>query len=1041
MSDLRSVLEASGVHQISRDAEQASIVQRVAPSDGSNRMRRSLARAADVLETRALSLTGKEQSTLFSQAFACWRDVADSGVAEVLLLEDGYLDRNLALAFHLGVTGVLAERPSEAEHALAQTLPSASVLRARLAADSPQGWRDLLPRDVAVAVTLLIRKNDGWADVQLALELMDGLRAKQTQWEERYLDGGDTAYADRRVMELVACYHLAQLVTTTGTYLQSGKGGRGRVVAELERHRDRAIEAAEQIHDGVISRLARMTSAVAVVMVSGSVWAQLGGVGAKVEEFALQLASAQATKPLFELWPSQKQALQQNLLDPYARAVVVEMPTSAGKTLLAKLSIVQTLALNPRSTIAYVVPTRVLVNQVVDELRRDLRGLGYTVEQATPAIQIDPTEGALLETPPSVLVTTPEKLDLLVRDSHPSVANLSQVVVDEAHNISDGVRGAKLELLLATIRRDRANVRFLLLSPFLPGSDMLADWLGDDERATPIRVEWRPNQRVVASIDVEKVKNLDYNVFLETAQAADNSNLPSGFRMQLSNEGSRPGSLKELTAIATSALRHRDGVTLILCRGKSTAMNRAEELSSSMPLIPGSAFRAAVIAHVRDELGPSNPLEPLLIRGVAYHHAGMSHETRRLVEQLVNRGEVRIVCGTTTLSQGVNFPINNVIIESRQKGRGGEMTFADFWNTAGRAGRGRLSDLGVVAYPVVNDQQRDSWEEFFRQEAAEVASQLAGLVDNVDTIAENFDLRTLWTHETLSPFLQYLAHAMKVSGANNAAQDVEDLLRNSLVYRQAVSKDQALGAQLAKLCRAYLQRVGPNPGLVALADGTGFSTITVDVLRRRATRDSNIQDHASWEPNELFGRDLSVLTDRVDMLGSLPELDIGNDDLNGPFNPARIAHILRDWVSGTTMEDMVAKYGDKSQLPYARSAKFASYLYSTLASNASWGMGALQRVAWAGTDAAEGEIGAYVPSMVFYGVNTREAIWMRMVGLPREAARRAASAWSASGRSTPKSYNELREFVGGLTTNDWDRYSGGSNVTGEQMKLLWDEFA
>ncbi|WP_218681971.1 DEAD/DEAH box helicase [Microbacterium sp. BF1] len=1039
MSDLRSVLEASGVHQISRDAEQASIIQRVMPSGGANLMRRSLARAADVLETRALSLTGREQTNLFSQAFACWRDVADAGVAEVLLLEDGYLDRNLALAFHLGVTGVLAERPSEAEHALAQVLPSASEMRSGLTADSPRDWRDLLLRDVAIAVTLLIRKDDGWADVQLALELMDGLRAKQTEWEEKYLDGGDDTSADRRVMELVACYHLAQLVTTTGTYLQSGNGGRGRVVAELERHRDRALEAAEQIHDGVLSRLARMTSTVAVVMVSGSVWAQLGGVGAKVEEFAAQLASAQAAKPLFELWPSQKQALQQNLLDAYARAVVVQMPTSAGKTLLAKLSIVQTLALNPKSTIAYVVPTRVLVNQVMDELRRDLRGLGYTVEQATPAIQIDPTEDALLETPPSVLVTTPEKLDLLVRDSHPSVANLSQVVVDEAHNISDGVRGAKLELLLATIRRDRANVRFLLLSPFLPGSEMLADWLGDDERATPIRVEWRPNQRVVASIDVHKVKNLDYDVFLETAEAADKSNLPSGFRMQLSNENSRPSSLKELTAIATNALRHRDGVTLILCRGKSTAMNRAEELSESMPLIPGSAFRSAVIAHVRDELGPKNPLEPLLIRGVAYHHAGMSHETRRLIEQLVNRGEIRIVCGTTTLSQGVNFPINNVIIESRQKGRGGEMTFADFWNTAGRAGRGRLSDLGVVAYPVVTEQQRDGWEEFLRQEAAEVASQLTGLIADVDAIADDLGYTALIAHETLSPFLQYLAHAMKVSGAKNAAEDVEDLLRNSLVYRQAVARDQELGARLAKLCRAYLQKVGPNPGLVALADGTGFSTITVDMLRNRATRDTTISDHSSWMPGELFGKDLSVLTGRVNMLGALPELDIGNDDLNGPFNPARIAEILRDWVSGTSMEDMVAKYGDRKQLPYARSAKFASYLYSTLASNASWGMGALQRVAWAGTEPSEGDIGAYVPSMVFYGVNTREAIWMRMVGLPREAARRAASAWSAAGRSEPESYSELREFVGGMTAGDWDRYAGASNVSGDQMKLLWDE--
>jgi helicase len=1035
MNALADLLRETGVPELSARAEHASIIQRVSPSHAfDTSAHRTLSRVGDLLEAQALLSAGGERTRLFSDAFSCWRDVAESARTDLTLAEDGYLTLDVAIAFHLGVTGVLAERPSEAEHALSQHLPTALDLRN--SAPTTTGWRNVLLRDIALAMALLIRKNDGWADVRLALELMQGLRAKQADWEAGYLvENGD--HSERRMFELVACYHIAQLVTTMGSYLESGKGGRNRVVAELERHRDRALEATEAIHDGVLARLARLTAAVSTVMVTGSVWAQLSGVGAQVEAFASQLAGAQKEKPLFELWPSQKQALQERLLDSYARAVIVQMPTSAGKTLLAKLSIVQTLALNPRSTIAYVVPTRVLVNQIVDDLRRDLRDLGHTVEQASASVQLDPTEDALLETPPDVLVTTPEKLDLLVRGDHASVADLSLVIVDEAHNISDGVRGARLELLLATIRRDKENVRFLLLSPFLPGADSLADWLGDDKRSTPIRVDWRPNQRIVAAIDTVKHRNRDYEVVLATSEAAGNSNLPAGMTLPLARRNRRPGSLKELTSVATSALRHREGVTLILCAGKSTAMTRADELASDLPVLAGTKLRNAVLAHLRDELGDSNPLEKVLVRGVAYHHAGMSHETRRLIEHLVHEGSIHTVCGTTTLAQGVNFPINNVIIESRRKGRGGEMTFADFWNTAGRAGRGRLSDLGVVAYPVSDATQREGWDDFFRREATAVASQLSVLVQHVDEIAEDLGRQALVDHETLSPFLQYLAHAMRVSGAQEAAQDVEDLLRNSLVYRQATAVSEELGTRLAKLCRAYLQRMSNRQGLVAMADGTGFSTVTIDMLRGRAQRDPTISDHDSWSPSAMFGADLTVLTDRIDMLGALPELDLGSNT-PGPFSPARVAQILRDWVQGESMENMVAKYGPEGT-PYAKSAKFASYLYSTLASNASWGMGALQKVAWAGTEVAPGDIAAYIPSMVFYGVSTREAIWMRMAGLPREAANRAAALWAERGLSAPRSYADLRSFVSSLSAGDWDRYAGSSNVDGEQMRLLWSE--
>ena len=138
------------------------------------------------------------------------------------------------------------------------------------------------------------------------------------------------------------------------------------------------------------------------------------------------------------------------------------------------------------------------------------------------------------------------------------------------------------------------------------------------------------------------------------------------------------------------------------------------------------------------------------------------------------------------------------------------------------------------------------------------------------------------------------------------------------------------------------------------------------------------------------------------------------------------------------METMVARYGSDKK-GNAKSADFATYLYSRLTQNASWGMGALQRVSWAGANLSDPGDSAYVPSMVYYGVSTREAIWMRMVGLPREAASRAAAAWTAAGHQEPTSYAQLREFVSGLSADDWNQFARDSAVSGEQMKVLWRE--
>src|SRR4029077_2988043 len=88
-----------------------------------------------------------------------------------------------------------------------------------------------------------------------------------------------------------------------------------------------------------------------------------------------------------------------------------------------------------------------------------------------------------------------------------------------------------------------------------------------------------------------------------------------------------------------------------------------------------------------------------LKQGIGVHHAGMLPKYRVLVEQLAQRGLLKVICGTDTLGVGINVPIRTVLFTRLCKFDGQKtavLSARDFHQIAGRAGRKGFDDLGFV---------------------------------------------------------------------------------------------------------------------------------------------------------------------------------------------------------------------------------------------------------------------------------------------------------------------------------------------------------
>jgi hypothetical protein len=412
--------------------------------------------------------------------------------------------------------------------------------------------------------------------------------------------------------------------------------------------------------------------------------------------------------PVVEFWRSQRAAFPV-ALDLSGRGAVINLRTSAGKTRVAEVAILQSLANDPSARVFYLAPFRSLAIEVEHTLSSAFRPLGYEVSHLYGGSRVSAVDTELAEEA-AVVIATPEKARALLRATPDFFSNVRLIIIDEGHLVGASERYVRNEVFIDHLRlmAQQNGARMLLLSAVLPNPQELAEWVSGDANAVA-RSDWKPS--------AERFGLLRWNgsrVRIEWQGDVASFNprfieaRPLGFGRRKKHF---PKDKNE--AVAAAAVRLSTIGPVMIFSGRAVSVPTLAEAvllalgptpdDHQWPRHEWSVFEAVCIEELGDEAVELRAARA----GIVCHSNRLAPQVRLALEHLMRSKPPRIIIATTTLAQGVNVGVSSVIVASPYTGKE-PIDKRDFWNICGRAGRAFVDGEGKILYAI--DDTREAWQ-------------------------------------------------------------------------------------------------------------------------------------------------------------------------------------------------------------------------------------------------------------------------------------------------------------------------------------------
>lgn len=340
------------------------------------------------------------------------------------------------------------------------------------------------------------------------------------------------------------------------------------------------------------------------------------------------------------LYDAQEEALLEILTN---RHVVLNTPTGSGKSLVALGVHFKALCEGKRSF--YTAPIKALTSE---------KFFALCEEFGAENVGMLTGDAAINWAAPIICCTAEILANMSLRQGLETDA--PYVIMDEFHYFADRDRGWAWQVPLLVLERSR----FLLMSATLGNTAVIEE-----------RIQKRTGREVAHVHSDHRPVPLDFSYRETPIVETVESLLAAG----------------------------RDPIYMVHFTQRDAAEQAQGLTSGQMTNKEEKRALTEAIGRFRFDSPYGKDIQRFLKFGIGLHHAGILPKYRLLVEQLAQRGLLKVICGTDTLGVGVNIPIRTVLFTKLSKFDGekvGILSVRDFKQIAGRAGRSGFDVEGSV---------------------------------------------------------------------------------------------------------------------------------------------------------------------------------------------------------------------------------------------------------------------------------------------------------------------------------------------------------
>jgi len=365
------------------------------------------------------------------------------------------------------------------------------------------------------------------------------------------------------------------------------------------------------------------------------------------------------------------------------KSVLVAAPTGVGKTLIADYIIEKIYREGGR--VVYTAPIKALSNQKYREFKALVGPEAMGI--LTGDVVVNPDA--------PILIMTTEIFRNMLQEDPERVSDVRYVIFDEVHYIDDPERGSVWEESLIFMP---PTMRFLGLSATIPNVDELANWIEEVQ-------ESQDDVEVVTHF--ERVVPLNHALYERSMGFTTMNAVQKKYRRLVGESyDGRPDVPATTHLDLVNAIKDQYLPCLFFTFSRRKCESNALALGEEQDFLD-KAQKAQVQALIDDvlkrypniESGRWPHLRRLLLKGIAYHHAGMLPVLKDVVEELFTHRLISVLYCTETFAVGLNFPCRTVCFDSSTKWDGVSfrpISNREYFQMAGRAGRRGIDEEGSV---------------------------------------------------------------------------------------------------------------------------------------------------------------------------------------------------------------------------------------------------------------------------------------------------------------------------------------------------------